>query len=72
MTKSLSGAPDLHLGPTRPPVGWLARARNTVTAVGFNVIPWVPVPAKRLVTRGRSVIIYGNTLDPTLQLSTLR
>lgn len=34
----------------------------------MKVIPWIPGAAKRLLTRGRSVIIDGNTLDPTLQL----
>ncbi|EUA90317.1 lipase/esterase domain protein [Mycobacterium ulcerans str. Harvey] len=42
--------------------------QNTVTVVGAKVIPWVPDVAKRLITRGRSVIIDGNTLDPALQL----
>lgn len=39
-----------------------------MTSVGVKVIPWIPGAAKRLLTRGRSVVIDGNTLDPTLQL----
>ena len=42
--------------------------QNGVTNVGVKVIPWIPTAAQRLLTRGRSVIIDGNTLDPTLQL----
>lgn len=68
MTKSLPGTQDLHLGVTRPPAGWKTRVQNTITTTGMKVIPWVPSVAKRLLTRGRSVIIDGNTLDPTLQL----
>jgi acetyl esterase/lipase len=68
MTKSLPGAPDLHPGATRTPVRWTSRIQNTVTNVGVKVIPWIPAAAKRILTRGRSVIIDGNTLDPTLQL----
>ena len=68
MTKSLSGAPDLHLGAKRAPTGWVTRVQDTVTSVGAKVIPRIPDAAKRLLTRGRSVIIDGNTLDPTLQL----
>jgi acetyl esterase len=43
--------------------------QGTVTTVGVRVIPWLPDPAKRLLLGGRSVIIDGNTLDPTLQLT---
>lgn len=50
------------------PIGLLARVQNTVSTVGVKVIPWIPGVAKRLLTRGRSVVIDGNTLDPTLQL----
>jgi len=39
-----------------------------VTNVGAKVIPWIPAPARRVLSGGRSVIIDGNTLDPTLQL----
>ncbi|BCO37005.1 alpha/beta hydrolase [Mycobacterium heckeshornense] len=60
MTKSLPGAPDLHR--------WSTRLQGTATRVGLKVIPWIPAGAKRLLTGGRSVIIDGNTLDPTLQL----
>jgi acetyl esterase/lipase len=42
--------------------------QGAVTNVGVKVIPWIPAPAKRALFRGRSVIIDGNTLDPTLQL----
>ncbi|EUA02526.1 lipase/esterase domain protein [Mycobacterium kansasii 732] len=47
---------------------WTRRIQSTVTGAGVKVIPWIPAPAKRLLTRGRSVVIDGNTLDPTLQL----
>lgn len=49
-------------------MGWLTRVQNTVTGAGVKVIPLIPSAAKRLLTRNRSVIIDGNTLDPTLQL----
>ena len=39
-----------------------------MTNVGAKVIPWIPAPARRVLSGGRSVIIDGNTLDPTLQL----
>lgn len=68
MTKSLPGTQDLHPGATDAPTGWLTRVQNTITTTGMKVIPWIPSVAKRLLTRGRSVIIDGNTLDPTLQL----
>jgi acetyl esterase len=42
--------------------------QGAVTNVGVKVIPWIPAPAKRMLFGGRSVIIDGNTLDPTLQL----
>jgi acetyl esterase len=68
MTKSLPGAPDLLLGAKRAPVRWTSRIRGTVTHVGVKAIPWIPTAAKRVLSGGRSVIIDGNTLDPTLQL----
>jgi acetyl esterase len=61
MPKSLPGAPDLHR--------WSTRLQGTATNVGLKVIPWIPTGAKRLLTGGRSVIIDGNTLDPTVQLA---
>ena len=68
MTKSLPGAPDLHLGAKRAPMRWTSRMQGTVTTIGVKVIPWIPTAAKRALFGGRSVIIDGNTLDPTLQL----
>lgn len=68
MTKSLPGSPDLHLGAADGPIRWTTRMQNTVTSVGIKVIPWIPARAKRLLAGGRSVVIDGNTLDPTLQL----
>jgi acetyl esterase/lipase len=68
MTRSLPGAPELDPGATRASIGWITRVQNGISNVGVKVIPWIPAPAKRLLTRGRSVIIDGNTLDPTLQL----
>ncbi len=68
MTNSLPGETDLHPETVHATMSWLSRVQNTVTVVGAKVIPWVPDVAKRLITRGRSVIIDGNTLDPALQL----
>lgn len=42
--------------------------RGAVTTLGAKVIPWIPTAAQRVLFRGRSVVIDGNTLDPTLQL----
>ena len=67
MTKSLPGAPDL-LGAHRTPTGWTSRIQGKITTVGFKVIPWIPTGTMRVLSGGRSVIIDGNTLDPTLQL----
>jgi acetyl esterase len=68
MTKSLPGAPDLHLSARRAPTGWASRMQGMVATVGPKVIPWIPSGARRVLSGGRSVIIDGNTLDPTLQL----
>src|ERR1700727_46450 len=68
MTQSLPGAPGLQRGAKRPPQRWAGLVQGAVTNVGVKVIPWIPAPAKRALFRGRSVIIDGNTLDPTLQL----
>jgi acetyl esterase len=68
MTKSLPGARGLHPGAKRAPMGWTSRMQGAVTTVGIKVIPWIPTAAKRALVGGRSVIIDGNTLDPTLQL----
>ncbi len=42
--------------------------QSGATTLGLKVIPWIPNGAKRILSGGRSVIIDGNTLDPTLQL----
>lgn len=68
MTKSLPGSPDLQPGVSHESLRWTTRMQNTATSVGIKVIPWIPARAKRLLTGGRSVVIDGNTLDPTLQL----
>jgi acetyl esterase len=68
MTKSLSDAPDLLLGAERTPTRWATRIQGKLSTVGAKVIPWIPTGAKRILSGGRSVIIDGNTLDPTLQL----
>jgi acetyl esterase/lipase len=68
MTKSLPGAPDVHLQAKRAQPRWTSRLQGAVTNVGAKVIPWIPAPARRVLSGGRSVIIDGNTLDPTLQL----
>jgi len=68
MTQSLPGAQDLHGGAKRGTMRLSSRVQGAVTAVGVKVIPWIPDAAKRMLFRGRAVIIDGNTLDPTLQL----
>jgi acetyl esterase len=68
MTQSLPGAPDLHLEAKRASARWTGRMQDVVTNVGVKAIPWIPTPAKRVMFGGRSIIIDGNTLDPTLQL----
>lgn len=66
MAKSL--AADLDLGTKRASMRWTSRVQGAVSTIGVKVIPWIPTPAKRALFGGRSVIIDGNTLDPTLQL----
>ena len=68
MTKSLQGTPDLDLAAKREPMRWTSRVQGAVTVVGAKVIPWIPTAVRQGLVRGRSVIIDGNTLDPTLQL----
>ena len=58
----------MQRGAKRTPTRWTSFLQGAVTNVGVKVIPWIPAPAKRALFRGRSVIIDGNTLDPTLQL----
>ncbi|MFY2860906.1 alpha/beta hydrolase [Mycobacterium sp. THU-M104] len=68
MTKSAPGAQELDRAAKRASMHLSARLQGAVTTVGVKVIPWIPDPAKRVLFGGRSVIIDGNTLDPTLQL----
>lgn len=68
MTRPLSGAPELEVGAARASVPLASRIQGAVTNVGAKVIPWIPTAIRRGLVRGRSVIIDGNTLDPTLQL----
>jgi acetyl esterase len=68
MTKSLPGAPNLHLQAKPAQPQWTSRVQGAIANVGVKVIPWIPAPAMRVLSGGRSVIIDGNTLDPTLQL----
>lgn len=63
---SVSGAPDPRA--TQPPLRLASRLQRTASTVGVKVIPWVPTALRRGLVRGRSVIIDGNTLDPTLQV----
>ncbi|MGO9926266.1 MAG: alpha/beta hydrolase [Mycobacterium sp.] len=65
MTKS---PPGLDLGAKQAPMRLTSRMQGAVTNVGVKVIPWIPTAARRALFRGRSIIIDGNTLDPTLQL----
>ena len=68
MTQSLPGARDLDLGANGARTRWMSRVQNTVATAGAKVIPWIPTAVRRGLVRSRSVIIDGNTLDPTLQL----
>ncbi|KBZ64538.1 hypothetical protein K875_01926 [Mycobacterium [tuberculosis] TKK-01-0051] len=68
MTRPLSGAAELEVGAARASVPLASRIQGAVTNVGAKVIPWIPTAIRRGLVRGRSVIIDGNTLDPTLQL----
>ncbi|OBB83694.1 lipase [Mycobacterium colombiense] len=68
MTRPLSGAPELEFGADRASLPLVSRIQGAVTSVGAKVIPWIPTAIRRGLVRGRSVIIDGNTLDPTLQL----
>ncbi|QUR66880.1 alpha/beta hydrolase [Mycobacterium spongiae] len=67
MTKSLPGAADLHPGANGTPIGWIRRMQSAVTLAGARVTPWIPTKAKRALLGGRSVVVDGNTLDPTVQ-----
>jgi len=44
------------------------RVQGAVTTASVKVIQWIPDAAKRVLFRARSIVIDGNTLDPTLQL----
>ncbi len=68
MTESRPGGTDLRPEAKHAPMGLTSRIQGAVATVGVKVIPWIPAAAKRALFRGRSVIIDGNTLDPTLQL----
>jgi acetyl esterase/lipase len=68
MTNSPPGAPALDLGAKLAPTRLTSRMQGAVTTIGVKVIPWIPTAARRALFRGRSIIIDGNTLDPTLQL----
>ena len=71
MMKSPPGAPALALGAKGAPTRLTRRLsglQGVITNVGAKVIPWVPAGAARVLSGGRSVIIDGHTLDPTLQL----
>src|SRR5262249_45329801 len=62
------GAPEVDSGAKRSQMRWTSRVQGAATTAGVKVIPWVPTAVRRALVRGRSVIIDGNTLDPTLQL----
>jgi acetyl esterase len=68
MVKPVSAAPDVHLGTERASIPLASRIQGAVSSVGVKVIPWIPTALRRGLVGGRSVIIDGNTLDPTLQL----
>lgn len=68
MTRPLSGAPGVQFGAEHASVPLASRIQGAITSVGTKVIPWIPTALRRGLVRSRSVIIDGNTLDPTLQL----
>ncbi|MDD4865788.1 MAG: alpha/beta hydrolase [Mycobacterium sp.] len=68
MTESVPGEQGLQCGTKRAPTCLTGRVQGAVATVGAKAIPWIPDVAKRALFRGRSVVIDGNTLDPTLQL----
>jgi acetyl esterase/lipase len=68
MTRPLSGAPPVQSGAEHASVPLASRIQGALTGVGTKVLPWIPTALRRGLVRSRSVIIDGNTLDPTLQL----
>jgi acetyl esterase/lipase len=68
VTKTLPAAPERQLDAKRAPSRWTSRLQGKAATLGVKVIPWIPTAAKRALFHGRSVVIDGNTLDPTLQL----
>ncbi|AAS05554.1 alpha/beta hydrolase [Mycobacterium avium subsp. paratuberculosis] len=68
MTKPLTDTAPVDPGAQRGSMPLTNRIQGAVTSVGVKVIPWIPTAVRRGLVRGRSVIIDGNTLDPTLQL----
>ncbi|MCV7246096.1 alpha/beta hydrolase [Mycobacterium mantenii] len=68
MTRPMSGAPEREFEADRASVRLATRIQGAVTNAGAKVIPWIPTAIRRGLVRGRSVMIDGNTLDPTLQL----
>ena len=44
------------------------RARDAAAGIGLKAIPRIPTLVKRAMFGGRSIVVDGNTLDPTLQL----
>ena len=68
MTKPLTDTAPVDPGAQRGSMPLTNRIQGAVTSVGVKVSPWIPTAVRRGLVRGRSVIIDGNTLDPTLQL----
>lgn len=68
MTKSGPGAQELDPGAERASIRLPAPLQAAVTTVGARVVPRIPDLAKRMLFGGRSVVVDGNTLDPTLRL----
>ena len=68
VTRPLSGAPGVEFGAEHASVPLASRIQGALTGVGTKVLPWIPTSLRRGLVRSRSVIIDGNTLDPTLQL----
>ncbi len=68
LTRRVPGAQERDPGAERASMPLPARLQVAVTTAGAKVVPWIPDLAKRALFGGRSVIVDGSTLDPTLRL----
>ncbi len=63
MTKSLPGVADLRLGANHPRM-WTRRVQGTVVNVGVKVLPWIPTPAKRILSPADRSLSMAIRLTP--------